>query len=155
MITNKMRRKYHDMAATIRDLEERLARAESDKAQAVREASLALEGEVRSLRIKIDGSRTQNRRLTEMVAEMGATVAHLTLDLRAARAQVTAIQPTLDALDRAWSEISEIVDQVRGRMRRREAEMVAAIVNRRALARALLMSDQPDDSRLSRDAAGE
>ena len=86
---------------------------------------------------------------------MGATVAHLTLDLRAARAQVTAIQPTLDALDRAWSEISEIVDQVRGRMRRREAEMVAAIVNRRALARALLMSDQPDDSRLSRDAAGE
>jgi len=155
MITNKMRRKYHDMAATIRDLEERLARAESDKAQAVREASLALEGEVRSLRIKIDGSRTQNRRLTEMVAEMGATVAHLTLDLRAARAQVTAIQSTLDALDRAWSEISEIVDQVRGRMRRREAEMVAAIVNRRALARALLMSDQPDDSRLSRDAAGE
>lgn len=153
-MTQKMRKAHHKRAREVVELEDRLASAIAERDRAVVEAVAAVRSEYedklaelradQAFRDGLVASANEERQaLADALRNLREEVALLNAAHVAAKSMLGEVQPTLDKLDVDWTAMLALLDGVKDRLRRREVQAANAILNRRAVARALFIPTPP------------
>jgi chromosome segregation ATPase len=161
-MTNKMRRRYHDFAGEIRDLETKLAQAgaEADRrvADAVAAATAPITAErdviaaaARLLQVALTDAGTALTDANGLIDDLHGQIVQLSRDslnhratIASLKAKLAKVEPTLQELDGINRRLLGFITTAGVRLRRKEQLQIDANQNRRAVTRALYIAPPED-----------